>query len=130
MGRAIHYLAIAKANGELFCFLFVPLLELVDTSCRIHQHILTGEEGVRSIRNFQFDQGIFIAIFPFDRFPRLGRRTAQKGITIAHILKNNEPVIAGMETFFHNLFFLKVVRILPYSFQLNKAAKVSIYSKF
>ena len=107
---------ISVANLQLFRFLLVTFLEFVDTAGRVDQYVLPCEEGVRSVGDLQFDQGVFVAIFPFDRLPGLGGRFAQEGFAITHVFKNNEPVTFGVDILFHNLFCLKVVRILPYKF--------------
>ena len=89
-------------NQRLFGFLFVTLFEFVDPTCRIYQHVLTGKEGMGGVGNFQFDQGIFVAVFPLDRFPGIRTAAAQESSAITHVLENNEPIISRMDTFFHN----------------------------
>jgi hypothetical protein len=42
--------------------------EFIDTPCSINQFHFTGVERVRCMRNFQFNQRILIAIFPFYGF--------------------------------------------------------------
>src|SRR6185312_1410244 len=103
-------------------------LELIDTAGRVNQYVLPGKEGVRSVGNFQFDQGVFVAVFPFDGLPALSRRFAQEGFAITHVFKNNEPVALGVDILFHNLFCLKVVRIWPYSF--FKVCTFGLLTKF
>jgi len=110
----------------LFRFLLVTFLELVDTASRVNQHILPGKEGMRSIGNFQFDQGVLVAVFPLDGLPGLCGGLAQEGLTITHIFENNEPVTCRMDTFFHNLFCLKVVRIWPYKFFISDGKSTQI----
>jgi hypothetical protein len=110
----------------LFRFLLVTSLELVDTAGRVNQYILPGEERMRSVGNFQFDQGVIVAVFPFDGLPALSRRFAQKRFAITHVFKNNEPVTLGVDILFHNLFCLKVVRIWPYIFLLDGKSTYSL----
>ena len=55
---------------NLFYFFLVTLVELVDTACSIYQHRFASEEGMRCIGNFQLDQRVFVAIFPFYFFCR------------------------------------------------------------
>src|SRR6185437_6935832 len=112
----------------LFRFLLVTFLELVDTAGRVNQYVLPGKEGMRSVGNFQFDQGVFAAVFPLDGLPALSRRFAQKGFAITHVFKNNEPVTLGVDILFHNLFCLKVVRIWPYRF--FKVCTFGLLTKF
>jgi len=113
---------------RLFGLLLVALLELVDSSRRIHQHILTREERMGSIRNFQFDQGIFVTVFVLDRLVRLCRRLAKESDPIAHVFENNKPVTLRMDIFFHNSFCLRVVRIWPYDIFYLELAKVGIFN--
>ena len=87
-------------------FLGVFLFELVDTAGRIHQHVLTGKERVRSTGDLQLHQRVFVPIFPFYRFFCSSGRAAQKTMTVTHILEHNVTVIGGMKIFFHNNFFI------------------------
>jgi hypothetical protein len=98
-GQILLFGRIGAADGGS---LFVTFLELVDPSGRIYQDILTGKERVRGIGDFQFDQGVFVPIFPLGCFPGLSRGAAKKGVSITHILENNEPIVCRVETFFHN----------------------------
>jgi hypothetical protein len=95
----------------LFLF-FVTFLEFINSTGGIHQNFLAGKEGMRGIGNLQFDQGIFIPIFPFNRF--LGRRCgpAEETITITHIFKNDEPVICRMNALFHNSLIFTTLPVL------------------
>lgn len=48
-----------------FC---VTLLEFVNTSCCINKLHFPSEERMRFMRNLQFNQRIFISVFPLNRF--------------------------------------------------------------
>lgn len=82
--------------------LFVTLFELVNSTGCINQHILTSVERVRSAGNFQLDQGILVPIFILNCLFGWSRRTVQKHRSITHVFENNEPIMLGMEAFFHN----------------------------
>ena len=84
----------------------VFLVEFVDTSCCIHQHFLTSEEGVGSIRDLQFYKWILFAVFKCGCFFSLSCRACQECFSIAHVFEYNEPVLLRMDTFFHVLFFM------------------------
>jgi len=91
-----------RTEIKLLFLFFVTFLEFIYSTGRIYQYFLTGEEGMGGVGNFQFDQRVFIPIFPFNCF--LGRcsGTAEKAVAITHILKYYEPVILGMKPLFHN----------------------------
>lgn len=99
------------------CLLFVTFLELVDPSCGIHQYILARKERMRGVGNFQFDQRIFLTVFPFDIFAGLGGGTADKAGAIAHILEDDKTIIRGVEAFFH---FFSVLGCTDLAVQLIK----------
>lgn len=94
-------------------FLGVFLFELVNTTRGVYQHVLTRKERVRRIGDLELDERILIAIFPFDGLFGRGRRTAQEGVAIAHVLENNQAVAFGVKSFFHNNMIFKALRILP-----------------
>ncbi len=72
----------------LLCFFGVFLLEFIDTTRRIHQHILAGKERVRRIGNFQLYQRVFVTVFPLYGFFGNGCGTAQEGMAVAHVFEN------------------------------------------
>src|ERR1700753_795967 len=95
-------------NLILFLFFSIFLFELIDTSCGIHQHILTGEEWVRRIGNFKLYQRVFIPIVPFYGFFGVSRRAAKKSMAIAHVLEYNQAISLWMNFFFHKSLVCKV----------------------
>ena len=89
-------------------FLFVTFLEFINTTRCVYQYILTGKEGVRHVRNFQFNERVFITIFPFNCFFCRRSRTAEKTVPVTHIFKNYEPIILGMKPLIHNSLIFKL----------------------
>jgi len=60
---------------------------------------------MRRIGDLQFDQGIFVSVFPFSGFFAGCSRAAQKAVTVTHVLENHITVIGRMKILFHkNLF--------------------------
>jgi hypothetical protein len=114
-------------NCTMKLFFFVALLELVDTSCGIHQHLLTCEERMRSIGDFKLHQGIFVAIIPLDCFSCGSSRTAEECFSITHILENNEPVAFWMQILFHNSLIVCTDFAVRF---FNWMAKLGIFFKF
>ena len=47
----------------------VTLTELVDLFCSLQDVLLAGVERVRLTRDLEFEQGIFVTVFPGDGFP-------------------------------------------------------------
>ena len=83
----------------------VFLVEFVNPAGGVNQHVFAGKEGMRSIGNLQFDQGIFVAVFPLSGFFAGGRRAAQKAVTVTHVFENHVTVVGRMKILFHkNLF--------------------------
>jgi hypothetical protein len=78
------------------------LVELIDSACRIDEFHLAGKEGVGFGRNFQADQGIFIAVLPGNGFLGGGAGFGQESLVAGKILEHNETVVGWMEIFFHN----------------------------
>src|SRR5690606_11370570 len=66
-----------SCGGPSGCLPAVLPLELLNTPSRINEQFLAGEERMRSRAYFDFDQGIFFAIFPLDRFLGCQRRPCQ-----------------------------------------------------
>lgn len=58
-----------------------------------------------SIGDLQFDQRVFLTVFPLDIFPGLRGGAAEKANAIAHVLKNDKTIIIGVNTFFHTSLF-------------------------
>src|SRR5690349_20054497 len=93
-------------------FLFVTFLEFINSTRSIYQYVLSGKEGVRHIRNFQFDQGIFVAVFPFHSFFSWRSRAAEELMPVTHIFKNYEPITFRMKSLFHNSLIFHCTPIL------------------
>ena len=53
------------------------------------------------MRDLQFYQGVFIAIFPNNGFFGIGGRLTQKCIVAGKVLKNDSSVFFGMDVLFH-----------------------------
>ena len=106
LSRGDSFFRVAKQEPKppkiLFCLLSVFLIELVNTACRINQHILPGKERMRSVGDLKLYKGILIAIFPFYGLLGCSSGAAEEAVTIAHILENYEPIFIGVDAFFHN----------------------------
>jgi hypothetical protein len=87
------------------CFFLVLVFELLYAACGIYEEFLAGEEGVRSRAYFDFDDGVFLAIFELDGFFRSVGRTAQEFMVAGRVPKNN-VFILRVNTFFHIDFVL------------------------
>ena len=70
---------------------FVPLLELIDTTCCVNQLHLAGEEGVRTARNFEFYQGECLAV-NLDGVLGVGSTLSDKSLFVAHIFENYKTI--------------------------------------
>ena len=84
--------ARAKKNHPKVVFpelLGVAFAELVDAAAGIDQLLLAGIERMRGRRNFNFQQRVFLAVFPFDGF--LGRScgTGDECMPVTHVLEND-----------------------------------------
>ena len=93
---------------SLLCLAFVKLpvllTELVDSASRVDE-LPARVEGMAFVTDFNFDQRVFVAVFPLHGFFCLRRRLAQERIIVAHVLKNDESVVLGMDAFFHDKIF-------------------------
>ena len=89
------------ASKALGTEVLVTGVELLYSSGSVHDSLLTGVEGVRSIGNFNFHQRIFFAIFKYDGFLGGGGRFAQKTDAITHVFEDNEAIAFRVESFFH-----------------------------
>lgn len=96
-----------ELRKEWLGFFCVALVELVDAASGIHTNVFTGVKRVAGVRNLQFDQRIFVAIFEFNGFAAAGGAAAQKRIAITHVLKYHKTVLLRMDIFFHVLSVLR-----------------------
>jgi hypothetical protein len=80
------------------------LVELVDPSGGVYKLHLSGKEGVRLARNLQFDQWIFVAVFPFDGILGGYAGFCEEGEIAGEILKHDVAIIGRMNIFFHGAF--------------------------
>ena len=72
------------------------------------------------MRNLQFHQRVFLAIFPLYSFFRFDSRSCKKSIIIRYVFKNNVPVISRVNIFFHLcLIFLEFWGCKNIFFHLN-----------
>lgn len=103
---------IFKPKNRLFVPFLVALVELIDTSCRIHKNILSCIERMRCIGDIQLYHRVLLSVFKHDSFLGVGSRTAQKHVSVTHVLENYGSVGLWVNVFFHdNQCF---IRILPY----------------
>ena len=87
--------------------------------------------------DFQFDQGVFLAVFPDNAVLRIGAGTAEPGVVNGKVFENDGPVIAGMDILFHkHLFFIVGKLLLPVYLQkcvemsfLKRNANIGIFKK-
>ena len=86
---------VAKAGAESFGALG-PSLEAIDATFGVDNLFLAREEGVRSRRNLNFDQWIFLTIFPLDGFFALGGGPGQKFVACGFIHKHHGTIILGL----------------------------------
>src|SRR5690606_29935331 len=89
-----------SCGGPSGCLPAVLPLELLNTPSRINEQFLAGEERMRSRAYFDFDQGIFFAIFPLDRFLGSQRRPCQH-LEITGCIVENHFSVLRMNVFFH-----------------------------
>lgn len=86
-------------------FLFVTLIEFINATGSINQHLLTGIKWMRFVRNLQLYQRIFFAIFPYDSVFGIDGRTGHKAVITRNIFKYNLAVIVWMDALFHGIAF-------------------------
>jgi hypothetical protein len=87
----------AELRKEWLGFFSVALVELVDAASCVYTDVFTGVKRVARVRNLQFDQRIFVAIFEFNGFAAASSAAAQKRIAITHVLKYHKTVLLGMD---------------------------------
>lgn len=91
-----------------FCLAFevfsILCFKLINTTGGINKFHLPSKEGMRSMRNFKFDQWVLFTIFKFDCFLGISSRFRHKRVTVRHVLENNKPIIFWMNVFFHNKY--------------------------
>ena len=80
---------------------FVSVSELVNTASRIYQLHFSSIKRMRSVRNFQFDQWVFVTIFPFNGFLSSSTGFSKKRVIIRHVLEHNVSVIFWVNSLFH-----------------------------
>ena len=86
--------------GKILAFLSVALVELVHTTCGVDELLLAGVEGMAVAGDFNFDQRVFVAVFPLDGVLRVDGRLGQEGEIGGYIFEDDRPVIR-MDIFFH-----------------------------
>jgi hypothetical protein len=88
-------------EGGFFNALFgVALAEFIHTATGIQQFLLAGIERVRSRRNVDFQQRVFLAVFPLDGFLAGQGRAGQEGKIGGDVLKDY-VVVLRMDIGFH-----------------------------
>jgi hypothetical protein len=90
--------------------------EFVDTPGGIHQFHLACVKGVGCMGDLQFDQGVFLSIFPDDGLPALGGGFGKEAIIVRHVFKDHEAVFFRMNVLFHFSLIAK-----------NQGAKIDIF---
>ena len=81
----------------------VTALETIDAASRIDELALARVEGVRSVTDFELEEGISLA-FELNGFLGGYGGAAQEAIAIGHVLEDNGAIIVRMNTFFHIVF--------------------------
>lgn len=97
--------ALEQMSLNLRLFLFVFLLEFLNSARSVEEHLLTCKKRVRSRTNFHFYNRVILAVCPFYRFLREGSRLGQK-LKIAGSVPENHFFILWVNTFLH-IFYLK-----------------------
>lgn len=96
-----HLLFFLRGNIVLFLrSLTVAAHELVYATCSIHELALTGIEGVRGARDFDFNHWVSFA-FEFYGVISLCGRTRKEHIAVGHVLEHDGAIVVWMNTFFH-----------------------------
>ena len=96
-GRAFNSFFLWKL---FLCSLTVAAHELIYASCSIHKLALTGIEGVRGARDFDFNHWVSFA-FEFYCVVSLCGRTRKEHIAVGHVLEHDGAIVFWMKTFFH-----------------------------
>jgi len=88
-------------EGGFFDALFrVALAEFIHAAAGIQQFLLAGIERARSRRNVDFQQRVFLAVFPLNGFLAGQGRAGQEGKIGGDVLKDNVGVLR-MDIGFH-----------------------------
>lgn len=88
----------------------VALTELVDLFCGLQDVLLAGVKWMRLAGNFEFQQWIFVTVFPFDGFARGYGRTCQYCEFRRDILKYDVSIL-GVNILFHSVVWgVKVLK--------------------
>jgi hypothetical protein len=69
------------------------LVELLDTTGRVHDALLARVEGVRLARDFHVDDGVLVTVFPFHHLATAHRRTREKRRARRQVVKNDRSVL-------------------------------------
>ncbi len=85
----------------------VALAELVNLLRGLQDVLLTGVKRVRLARNLQFQQWVFVAVFPLDGIPG-GRGRFRQDREIGRNILENDVSVFGMYALFH-LLWLRVL---------------------
>jgi hypothetical protein len=93
--------ALGASSPRLFRELSEFLVELVDTTSRIHEFHLTGEKWVAVRGDLHFDQWVLVAVGPSSFFFCIGARAAKERIVGGNVLEYHKTIIFRMDTFFH-----------------------------
>ena len=87
---------------SVFCFLapVVFFLELFNTSSRVHELHLARVERVRGRCDFNFEQWVFVAVFPSVLVFTLDGRLQQETSAVGGVLEDDIPIFR-VDVFFH-----------------------------
>jgi hypothetical protein len=75
-------------------------LELFNATSRVDELHLTSEKGVRSRRNFDLKQRVFVTVFPLVFFFALDRRLQQETSPVGSVLEDDIPIFR-VDALFH-----------------------------
>ena len=84
--------------------------ELVDAAGGVNQFQLTGEEGVRGVRDFEFHHRVLLAIGIDDGLFGVGTALGENHVVVRHVFEHHEAIVFGMNSFFHFLSFCRLAR--------------------
>ena len=87
-------------SNRLLLIPCVALHELINTTCGVNKFHLTGVEGVRSVRNLHFVNGILNTV-NYQSLFGVHCRAAEKYVIVGHILECNDTIVFRMDIFFH-----------------------------
>ena len=108
----------------------VLLTELVNTTCSVHELSLPCIKRVALVTHFHFDEGVLVAVLPLNGFLGLSGRLAQKSVFVAHVLKNHQAVVVGVDAFFHGCKIRSANVSNAFQFALITPTKVAAPPKF